>query len=132
MADATCSGANTLFLPVEAIRESIKLLFSAYDNCTDDSDTCATKQSLARIFNQLVPNKSIRKSRGWADQQQRFLSLPKAGEKLEHHLSQPYQEKVAYTCHKVGPNAVCEYRQTLLNLVKELDRYTINRSTLGA
>lgn len=165
MADATCSGANTLFLPDEEIREGIKLLFSAYRKFTSDSDIGntkygfgyahrrviyfvrrkpelsvtqlisilhITKQSLARIFNQPVLDKSVQQNRGGADQQQRFPSLPEAGGKLEHHLSQPYQERVAYTHRKAGPNAICEYRQILLNLVKETDWYTIICSTRGA
>ena len=127
MADATCSGANTLFLPDEEIREGIKLLFSAYRKFTSDSDIGntkygfgyahrrviyfvrrkpelsvtqlisilhITKQSLARIFNQPVLDKSVQQNRGGADQQQRFPSLPEAGGKLEHHLS----DRKAHCC----------------------------------
>ena len=165
MADATCSGANTLFLPGEVNRKGIKLLFCAYGNFTSHSDICAkkyglgfthrritycifrkpklslaqllsnlriTKQSLARIFNQLVSDKSVKQNRGRANRPQRSLSLRKAGEKLEHHLSQPYRERVSYTYRKAGPNAAYEYRQIRLNLVKEVDRHTIIRSILGA
>jgi len=81
-----------------------------------------TKQSLARVLNQLVAEGLVAQAKGMRDRRQRLLELTPKGVALERQLTEKQRQRVARAYREAGPQAVEGFRKVMVELIEERDR----------
>jgi DNA-binding MarR family transcriptional regulator len=72
-----------------------------------------TKQSLARVLNQLVDDGYVTQAPGFEDRRQRLLTLTDKGKALECRLFQAQRDRIAKAYNECGPQAVAGFRSIM-------------------
>ncbi|HEY4134704.1 MAG TPA: MarR family transcriptional regulator [Alphaproteobacteria bacterium] len=81
-----------------------------------------TKQSLARVLNDLVRQGFITQTAGMTDRRRRHLELTPKGLELERQLTEKQRARVARAYRQAGAEAVEGFRKVLLGIINEHDR----------
>jgi DNA-binding MarR family transcriptional regulator len=81
-----------------------------------------TKQSLARVLNDLVRQGFITQTPGLSDRRRRHLDLTPKGLELERQLTEKQRARVARAYRQAGGEAVEGFRKVLLGIINEHDR----------
>jgi DNA-binding MarR family transcriptional regulator len=81
-----------------------------------------TKQSLARVLNQLIEDGFVVQSTGVKDRRQRLLELTAKGIALERQLTEKQRQRVARAYREAGPTAVEGFRKVMVELIDPRDR----------
>ena len=81
-----------------------------------------TKQSLARVLNELIDRGYVAQTPGQGDRRQRLLCLTGAGEALEHRLFDRQKAPLAEAFDTAGPSAVAGFRQIMRGIMDESAR----------
>jgi DNA-binding MarR family transcriptional regulator len=81
-----------------------------------------TKQSLARVLNQLIEDGFVVQTAGLRDRRQRLLELTPQGVALERSLTEKQRLRVAEAYRQAGPAAVEGFRKVMIELVDQKDR----------
>jgi DNA-binding MarR family transcriptional regulator len=81
-----------------------------------------TKQSLARVLNDLVRQGFITQTAGMSDRRRRHLELTPKGLDLERQITEKQRARIARAYRQAGAEAVEGFRKVLLGIVNEHDR----------
>ena len=81
-----------------------------------------TKQSLARVLNELVERGYVAQSPGLGDRRQRLLRLTADGEALERRLFDRQKARLAEAFHAAGPAARAGCQQVMRGIMDETAR----------
>ena len=81
-----------------------------------------TKQSLARVLNQLIEDGLVTQTPGVRDRRQRLLELTPKGVALERSLTERQRLRIAEAYRNAGPAAVEGFRKVMVELIDEKDR----------
>lgn len=81
-----------------------------------------TKQSLARVLNDLVRQGFITQTAGMSDRRRRHLELTPKGLDLERQITEKQRSRIARAYRQAGAEAVEGFRKVLLGIVNEHDR----------
>jgi DNA-binding MarR family transcriptional regulator len=81
-----------------------------------------TKQSLARVLNQLVTDNFVTQTPGVRDRRQRLLELTPKGVALERSLTERQRQRVAQAYREAGPAAVEGFKKVMVELIDPKDR----------
>ncbi len=81
-----------------------------------------TKQSLARVLNQLMADGFVVQNPGMRDRRQRLLELTPKGVALERSLTEKQRQRIAQAYRQAGPAAVEGFRKVMVELIDERDR----------
>jgi DNA-binding MarR family transcriptional regulator len=81
-----------------------------------------TKQSLARVLNQLLADGFVAQNPGVRDRRQRLLELTPKGVALERSLTEHQRQRIAAAYRQAGPAAVEGFRKVMVELIDEKDR----------
>jgi DNA-binding MarR family transcriptional regulator len=81
-----------------------------------------TKQSLARVLNQLIEDGFVVQNHGVRDRRQRLLELTPKGVALERSLTEKQRLRVAEAYRQAGPAAVEGFRKVMIELIDQKDR----------
>ena len=81
-----------------------------------------TKQSLARVLNDLVDQGFITQATGLSDRRRRHLELTPKGLDLERQLTEKQRARIAKAYRQAGAEAVEGFRKVLLGIINEHDR----------
>jgi DNA-binding MarR family transcriptional regulator len=91
-----------------------------------------TKQSLARVLNDLVRLGFVVQRAGTADRRRRHLDLTDKGAELERHLMERQRARILRAYREAGAEAVGEYRKVLTGMINENDRERLTPAPLPA
>src|SRR5271165_405075 len=72
-----------------------------------------TKQSLARVLNELVEKQLVAQTQGRADRRQRLLTLTEQGQALERRLFERQRERLVTAYREAGAGAVEGFRRVM-------------------
>jgi DNA-binding MarR family transcriptional regulator len=81
-----------------------------------------TKQSLARVLNDLVQHGFVVQRTGMSDRRRRHLDLTEKGAELERHLMERQRARIVSAYRKAGAGAIEDYRKVLTGMINEHDR----------
>jgi len=81
-----------------------------------------TKQSLARVLNQLIADGFVTQTPGVRDRRQRLLELTPKGVALERSLTEKQRSRIAEAYRNAGAAAVEGFRKVMIELIDEKDR----------
>lgn len=81
-----------------------------------------TKQSLARVLNDLVRLGFVVQRMGTEDRRRRHLDLTGKGVELERHLMERQRTRILRAYREAGADAVEDYRKVLTRMINEGDR----------
>ncbi len=87
-----------------------------------------TKQSLARVLNELVERGHVAQAQGHADRRQRLLTLTEAGRALERRLYEQQRERLAAAYREAGGAAVEGFRRVMRGIMDDDARAYMERS----
>ncbi len=90
-----------------------------------------TKQSLARVLNELVDRGDVAQTPGLGDRRQRLLRLTRAGEALERRLFVRQRACLAAAFDGVSPEARAGFREVMRGIMDESGRAWVDQG-LGA
>ena len=88
-----------------------------------------TKQSLARVLNELVESGYVSQSPGLDDRRQRLLRLTQDGATLEKRLFSRQHACIAAAFDAAGPAAVNGFRQVMRGIMDETARAWVDRGS---
>lgn len=91
-----------------------------------------TKQSLARVLNDLVQQGFITQTAGMSDRRRRHLELTPKGLDLERQLTEKQRARIARAYRQAGAEAVEGFRKVLLGIINEHDRRLLQPQTQAA
>ena len=91
-----------------------------------------TKQSLARVLNELVGRGYVAQAAGREDRRQRLLTLTAAGTDLERRLFDRQHERLTAAYREAGGAAVDGFRQVMRAIMDPAARAAIDRAPGGA
>ena len=80
-----------------------------------------TKQSLARVLNQLVERGFVVQVPGTKDRRQRLLQLTRKGGDLEHKLFESQRRRMIEAFSQAGPQSVAGFRKLLAHIIDAED-----------
>jgi DNA-binding MarR family transcriptional regulator len=81
-----------------------------------------TKQSLARVLNELMDRGYVAQTPGLGDRRQRLLRLTGTGKALERRLFGRQKARLAEAFHNAGPSALAGFRQVMRGIMDESAR----------
>lgn len=81
-----------------------------------------TKQSLARVLNDLVRHGFVVQRTGMSDRRRRHLDLTEKGAELERHLMERQRARIVSAYREAGAGAIEDYRKVLTGMINEHDR----------
>jgi len=87
-----------------------------------------TKQSLARVLNELVSRGYVAQATGREDRRQRLLTLTEAGLELEHRLFDRQRDRITNAYRDAGGAAVDGFRQVMRAIMDPAARAAIDRA----
>lgn len=90
-----------------------------------------TKQSLARVLNELVEQDHIALAPGHADRRQRLLTLTPSGQALERRLYERQRERLASAYRDAGGAAVEGFRRVMRGIMDDNARSYVDRAEPG-
>ncbi len=90
-----------------------------------------TKQSLARVLNELVAAGHVALAQGRADRRQRLLSLTLSGQALERRLFERQRERLVGAYRNAGVSAVEGFRQVMRGIMDDAARRYMDREPRG-
>jgi DNA-binding MarR family transcriptional regulator len=90
-----------------------------------------TKQSLARVLNELVSKGLVKQSPGRQDRRQRLLTLTQEGQSLERRLFERQRELVARAYREAGGPAVEGFGRVMRAIMDPAARAVIDRTSQG-
>ncbi len=85
-----------------------------------------TKQSLARVLNELVSRGYVAQATGREDRRQRLLTLTPAGLELEHRLFDRQRDRITAAYRDAGGAAVDGFRQVMRAIMDPAARTAID------
>jgi DNA-binding MarR family transcriptional regulator len=88
-----------------------------------------TKQSLARVLNDLVHQGFITQTTGMSDRRRRHLELTPKGLDLERQITEKQRARIARAYRQAGAEAVEGFRKVLLGIINEHDRRLLQPQT---
>ncbi|MSO99835.1 MAG: MarR family transcriptional regulator [Acetobacteraceae bacterium] len=88
-----------------------------------------TKQSLARVLNELVERGYVAQTPGLDDRRQRLLSLTSGGAALEKRLFARQQACLAEAFQAAGPTALAGFRQVMRGIMDESARAWVDQGS---
>ena len=88
-----------------------------------------TKQSLARVLNELVDRGHVAQTPGLGDRRQRLLRLTPAGAALEHRLFERQKARLAEAFHQAGPAAQAGFQAVMRGIMDETARAWVDQGT---
>jgi len=91
-----------------------------------------TKQSLARVLNDLVRLGFVVQRTGTSDRRRRHLDLTDKGVELERHLMERQRARILRAYREAGAEAIGEYRKVLTGMINEHDRERLAPTDLPA
>jgi DNA-binding MarR family transcriptional regulator len=91
-----------------------------------------TKQSLARVLNDLVHQGFITQTAGLSDRRRRHLELTPKGLDLERQLTEKQRARLARAYRQAGAEAVEGFRKVLLGIINEHDRRLLQPQSQAA
>lgn len=91
-----------------------------------------TKQSLARVLNDLIRLGFVVQRTGTEDRRRRHLDLTDSGAELERHLMERQRERIIRAYREAGVEAVEDYRKVLTRMINESDRERLGPIVLPA
>lgn len=91
-----------------------------------------TKQSLARVLNDLVRQGFITQTAGLHDRRRRHLELTPKGLDLERQLTEKQRSRIARAYRQAGAEAVEGFRKVLLGIINEHDRRLLQPQSQAA
>lgn len=91
-----------------------------------------TKQSLARVLNELIERGHVAPAQGHADRRQRLLTLTETGRALERRLYERQRERLATAYREAGGAAVDGFRRVMRGIMDDDARAYMERSHPGA
>ena len=86
-----------------------------------------TKQSLARVLNELVAQGYVAQAQGRSDRRQRLLTLTPKGQALERRLFERQRERLAAAYHQTGAASVDGFRRVMRAIMDEAARAYIDQ-----
>ncbi|MDE2007929.1 MAG: MarR family transcriptional regulator [Rhodospirillales bacterium] len=86
-----------------------------------------TKQSLARVLNELVSRGLVAQCPGSVDRRQRLLSLTEQGTALERRLFERQRDRLTASYRKAGAQAVDGFRRVMREIMDESARAYLDR-----
>jgi DNA-binding MarR family transcriptional regulator len=92
---------------------------------------CITKQSLARVLNELVERDHVALAQGHADRRQRLLTLTPSGLALERRLYERQRERLAAAYRDAGGAAVEGFRRVMRGIMDDNARRYVDRAEPG-
>ena len=87
-----------------------------------------TKQSLARVLNELVSRGYVAQSTGREDRRQRLLTLTQTGQDLEQRLFDRQRDRITAAYRDAGGAAVDGFRQVMRAIMDPAARAAIDRA----
>jgi DNA-binding MarR family transcriptional regulator len=87
-----------------------------------------TKQSLARVLNELVSRGYVAQTTGREDRRQRLLTLTEAGLELEHRLFDRQRDRLTTAFRDAGGSAVDGFRQVMRAIMDPSARTAVDRA----
>lgn len=87
-----------------------------------------TKQSLARVLNELVSRGYVAQTPGREDRRQRLLTLTTAGQDLEHRLFDRQRDRLTAAFREAGGAAVDGFRQVMRAIMDPGARAAVDRA----
>ena len=87
-----------------------------------------TKQSLARVLNELVAQGYVVQSPGRADRRQRLLTLTASGQALERRLFERQRERLTNAYRDAGPASVEGFRRVMRGIMGSAARAYVDRA----
>jgi DNA-binding MarR family transcriptional regulator len=87
-----------------------------------------TKQSLARVLNELVERGYVAQATGREDRRQRLLTLTEAGLELEHRLFDRQRDRLTNAFRDAGGSAVDGFRQVMRAIMDPSARNAVDRA----
>jgi DNA-binding MarR family transcriptional regulator len=91
-----------------------------------------TKQSLARVLNELVERGYVAQAPGLGDRRQRLLRLTGAGEALERRLFSAQKARLADAFHAAGPDANNGFGRVMRGIMDESARAWVELAIRGS
>lgn len=91
-----------------------------------------TKQSLARVLNELVERDLVAQAQGHADRRQRLLTLTQAGQALERRLYERQRDRLASAYREAGSAAVEGFRRVMRGIMDDNARGYMDRAEPGS
>jgi DNA-binding MarR family transcriptional regulator len=88
-----------------------------------------TKQSLARVLNDLMRLGFVVQRAGVEDRRRRHLDLTEKGSALEHHLMERQRARIIRSYREAGMETVDGYRKVLSRMITDRDRERLVPST---
>jgi DNA-binding MarR family transcriptional regulator len=86
-----------------------------------------TKQSLARVLNELVEKGLVAQAQGRADRRQRLLTLTEQGAALERRLFDRQRERLVTAYREAGAGAVEGFRRVMRGIMDQQARAYMDR-----
>ncbi len=90
-----------------------------------------TKQSLARVLNELIALDYVAQTQGRADRRQRLLTLTQSGQALERRLFDRQRERLVSAYREAGVSAVEGFRQVMRGIMDDAARGYMDRGEPG-
>ncbi|HEY0421471.1 MAG TPA: MarR family transcriptional regulator [Acetobacteraceae bacterium] len=87
-----------------------------------------TKQSLARVLNELMERGHVAQTQGRADRRQRLLTLTQAGQALERRLYERQRERLVGAYRDAGGAAVEGFRRVMRGIMDDSARSYMDRA----
>jgi DNA-binding MarR family transcriptional regulator len=87
-----------------------------------------TKQSLARVLNELVERDHVAQAQGHADRRQRLLTLTPSGQALERRLYERQRERLANAYREAGGASVEGFRRVMRGIMDDNARQYMDRA----
>jgi DNA-binding MarR family transcriptional regulator len=87
-----------------------------------------TKQSLARVLNELVQRDHVAQAQGHADRRQRLLTLTPSGQALERRLYERQRERLTAAYRDAGGVAVEGFRRVMRGIMDDNARQYMDRA----
>lgn len=90
-----------------------------------------TKQSLARVLNDLVRLGFVMQRTGTSDRRRRHLDLTDKGVELERHLMERQRARILRAYREAGADAIADYRKVLTGMINPHDRERLGPTALA-
>lgn len=91
-----------------------------------------TKQSLARVLNDLMRLGLVAQRTRAEDRRRRHLELTDKGSELERHLMERQRARMVRAYRDAGSPAIEGYRRVLMGMVNEADRRRLEAAAIAA
>ncbi len=90
-----------------------------------------TKQSLARVLNELIQLDYVSQTQGRADRRQRLLTLTPTGQALERRLFDRQRERLVAAYREAGVHSVEGFRKVMRGIMDDTARNYVDRCEPG-